>query len=112
MPELKHLRPSEPDITELKQAAVALKDSNRALASAKKSADAAKIVFATWLKKERGIDLDALAIGDAVCIDEVLLVTIEARNSFDEQDFLKEHPALHAQFKKDFVVKKFKPLTS
>ncbi len=103
-------KPSETELKPLRLAASQLKEANAAVGIAKKSSDAAKLVLTDWLKTQRKLDIDTLAIGEFVSIEDVVLIEIGKQNKFDEKAFLAAEPATHAKFKKDFPMQKFKPL--
>ena len=104
------VKPSGEDLAGLLEAARILVRSNKALNEAKKSADAAKEKIEQWLKSNRGIELEALKIGDMVLVDQVCLIERSKMTKFDERAFLIAHPALHEEFKKDIPVTKWKPV--
>jgi hypothetical protein len=103
-------KPAEADLTKLKGSARSLKEANEVMAEAKKRADAAKEFMADWLKRERGVELETLEVGEILSIDGVALIEIGKQTRFDEGAFSLAEPVLHARFRKEFSVKKFKPL--
>jgi hypothetical protein len=107
---MKTVKPNEEEAASLKKAASMLKVSNELLASAKKSVEAAKEQIAGWLKTNREIDIELLPIGEFVNVDGVCLIERGKQNKFDEKGFLIAQPALHAEFKKDFAMTKYKVL--
>ncbi len=104
------MRTIKSDAPLLLAAAHQLKLANAALAKAKKSGDRAKEILTAWLKDERSLDLNTLLIGDIVNIDGICLIEIASQNRFDETAFATMHPEIHASFKTEKPVRKFKPL--
>jgi hypothetical protein len=107
---MKTVKPNDEEIGALKKAASMLKVANELTASAKKSAEAAKAELAKWLKENREIDIESLPIGEIVNIDGICLVEKAKQNRFDADGFMLAQPALHAQFKKDFPMTKYRVL--
>lgn len=103
-------KPSGADLVELQGVAKNLKAANEALAKANKAVEAAKKHLTEWLATNRKLDLNTLEIGEVVNIDGVALIEIGKRNSFDAQAFAIAEPALFEKFKKDFPMRKFRPL--
>lgn len=85
---------------------------NAALSKAKKESDSAKATIGAWLEKERDLKIETLPIGEFVIIENVCFIEIGKQNKFDEKAFLASNAELHAQFKKDFSVVRFKPATA
>ena len=54
--------------------------------------------------------MGGLAIGDLVHVEGALMIEVSKMCKFDEKDFLLKHPAMHAEFKRDRPVTKYKPL--
>jgi hypothetical protein len=94
----------------LRRAADNIKLGNTQLAAAKKLVDTGKAAIADWLQRERDVNLDTLPIGELIAIDGICLIEIGKMNKFDEPAFQLAHPGQHAEFKRDFSVKKFKPI--
>ena len=109
---MRTVKASGKELEELQQAAAVLKAANEIMASAEKSAKAAKFRIAEWLKKERSIELETLPIGEIVNVDLVCLIERGKMNKFDEKSFSLAHAVLHAEFKKDLPVTRWKPLQS
>lgn len=99
-----------PDLTEAEIAAKALREANRIISQAQKSADAAKEAITKLLIEKRGINPEILHIGDIVNIEGVLLLEIGKMNKFDEKSFSLKNPETYNAFKRDIPCKKFKPL--
>ena len=108
---MKVFKPTTPEsIAALQRAALAIKAANGMFSAAKKMSEAGKTALADWLKTERDTDLETLPIGDLISIDGICLIEIGKMNKFDEARFQLAQPELHAEFKRDLPVKKFKPL--
>ena len=103
-------KPNEMELAELKPVVALLKASNGILAEAEKNVKAAKEKICEWLKSKRGVDVGGLAIGDLVHVEGALMIEVSKMCKFDEKDFLLKHPAMHAEFKRDRPVTKYKPL--
>lgn len=107
---MKTVKPNEEEAVTLKKAARMIRISNELMASAKKAVEAAKEQIAGWLKTNREIDIESLPIGEMVNVDGVCLIERGKQNKFDEKGFLVAQPAVHAEFKKDFPITKYKVL--
>lgn len=94
----------------LKASATRLKAANQLLAATAKEIEAAKKFLADWLRENRGVDVDQMEVGDAVAIDGVIQIEIDAQNKLDQAGLLAAEPELHAKFKREFAVRRFKPL--
>jgi hypothetical protein len=79
------------------------------LAKAKKQAEAAKSTISDWLEKQRKVTVATLPVGEMVMLEGVCLIEISKQSKFDEKTFMSLHVELHASFKKDFPVVKYKP---
>lgn len=107
---MRTFKPNATQRKKLQEVATNLKDANALLAIATKSVEASKKHLAEWLHETHGLGLDTLKIGEMVQIEGVILIEIGSMNKFDEKAFLLADPEQHARFKKDFAVKRFKPL--
>jgi hypothetical protein len=99
-----------PELAKLKSVALTLKVANEDMARATKAADAAKDHLVKWLKDNRGVDVPSLPIGELIQIEGVVLVEIAKMNKLDESALLLAEPAIHARWKRDLPVRKFKAL--
>lgn len=102
--------PSKAERSLLKASATRLKAANQVLAAAGREVDASKKYLSDWLRENRGVDVDQMTVGDAVAIDGVIQIDIDAQNKLDQAGLLAAEPELHAKYKRPFPVKRFKPL--
>lgn len=107
---MKTFKPADSELKSLRLAAALLKAANTALGEAKKQSEAAKKTLTDWLKDNRKLDIESLSIGEFVSVEDVVLIEIGKQNKFDEKAFMSAEPAIHARFKKDFPIHRFKPL--
>ena len=103
-------KPSGAELEQLQGHAIKLKEANAVKGKSDKLVEASKAALSKWLLDERKLDIQTLQIGDMVQIEGVVLIEISAMSKFDEKGFLIAQPVLHAEYKKDLLVKKFKPL--
>lgn len=104
------VKPQGADLEKLQKAAKLLKKSNALFAIAKKDSDAAKSEISDWLKAERQIEIETLPIGEFVHVENVCMIERGKQNKFDEKGFLIAEPKLHADWKKDLPITKYKAL--
>lgn len=104
---MKTIKTDDPAI---EQAARSLKSANAMFGEAKKKSEAAKEMITRWLKDNRGVELESMAIGEMVQIEGIILIEVTKQNRFDEAAFSLDHPQLHADYHREKPIKKFKPL--
>lgn len=107
---MRTFKPAEADLPELQKSAARLKTANRLFGVAKRESEAAKKHLSDWLREKRDLDIAVLPIGEFVSLEGVALIEIGKQNRFDEDAFVLAQPETYEQFKKDFPVRKFKPL--
>lgn len=94
----------------LTSAAHLIKEGNAMLAQGKKLAEAGKATIEAWLKDNRGVELASEPIGEIINIDGIVIVEIGKQTRFNEKRFAVEKPELHAEYREEMAIKKFKPL--
>lgn len=104
------IKPQGVDLEKLQKAAKLLRKANVLFGLAKKDSESAKAEIANWLKAERKIELETLEVGTLVSIDKVCLIERAGQKRLDEKKLLFEEPMIHARFKFELPITKFKPL--
>jgi hypothetical protein len=105
------VKPQGTDLDRLRRAAAMLRKANALFGIAKKDSESAKAEISAWLKAERQIDIEALEIGQMVNVENVCIIERGKQNKFDEKSFLFEQPELHAKYKRDLPITKYKALS-
>ncbi len=95
--------------TEIETLCSRLKEANKASADNAKEIETCKALLKDKLKHHRNVTVEALNIGDILKVNDCLLLEIGSMNKFDEKAFSLKHPDIHAKFKRDIRVTKFKP---
>lgn len=95
---------------ELRAAAAALRDANRAQGEANKAIEAAKERLTKWLKEQRDCELATLPIGDIVHVEGIVIIEVGKMSKFDEKRFMLDKPLEHQAYKADMPVRRYKPL--
>jgi hypothetical protein len=103
-------RPSDRELSTLRIAAAKLKEAYRTAAEQEKIIEANKAHLAEWLKDNRGVNLDALEIGELIQIENVVQIEIGSQARLDAKALLAQAPTIYEAFSKPIPVKKFKPL--
>jgi hypothetical protein len=103
-------KPAGAELESLRESAALIKSCNSIAAKNEKSVEAAKKSIAEWLKTARSVDLATLPVGEIIIIEDAVMIEIASMSKLDAAALLLAEPELHAKFKKDMAVKKFKPL--
>ncbi len=103
-------KPHDEELAELQAAAQQLQTANTQIAAANKDAENAKATLAKWLKEKRSVDVNTLGIGALIVIEGAALIEVTRQIRFDEVSFSQADPTTYAKFRRDVLIRKFKPL--
>lgn len=82
---------------------------NRLESEARRLKKSGKKAIAEVLKHRRGIDVNALSIGDAVNVDTLGIIEVSGQNRLDQTSFQLSDPKTFAEYTREFPVVNYKP---
>jgi hypothetical protein len=108
-PALNTFKPDADSLEILKGFARTLRDARTAKSKAEKAEEASKDALAKWLKENRDYEVSAMRLGDVVFIEDVVMIEVNPRRKFDEQELLAADPDTHEQWMRTKGCTYFRP---